>query len=125
MKRIGATYLGEGRCEFRVWAPEKKEMLLYLVSPDKRKLPMALAPDGYFTLTEEQVFPGTRYFFMPDGAEKFPDPASHFQPEGVHGASEVVDHNTFSWQDQTWKSPPLKELVLYELHVGTFTQEGT
>ncbi|KAA9345531.1 malto-oligosyltrehalose trehalohydrolase [Adhaeribacter soli] len=125
MKRIGATYLGNGRCTFSVWAPEKKKMFLQLVAPENRKIAMQPAPEGYFTLTEDNISRRARYFFMPEGEEKYPDPASYFQPEGVHGPSEVVDHSAFPWQDQTWKSPPLKELILYELHVGTFTPEGT
>lgn len=125
MKRIGANYLGNGCCKFRVWAPEKKKMTLHLIAPENKKLAMNPAPAGYFTLQVPEVFPGSRYFFRPDGRKDFPDPASHYQPDGVHGPSEVVDHTTFTWQDQNWKAPPLKELILYELHVGTFTAEGT
>jgi maltooligosyltrehalose trehalohydrolase len=125
MKTIGASYQGDGRCIFRVWAPEKAGMALHLTEPDERKLPMECEKDGYFSLKVENIYPGTRYFFIPENQKSYPDPASDFQPEGVHGASEVVDHGAFCWQDDKWKSIPLKELVLYEIHVGTFTPEGT
>lgn len=80
---------------------------------------------GYFTAELEDVTPGMRYFYKPDDGEAYPDPASHYQPEGVHGPSEVVDHGSYIWRDTNWKNLPLQDLVLYELHVGSFTPEGT
>lgn len=80
---------------------------------------------GYFEVEVEGIEPGTRYFFAPDGGKPYPDPASHFQPEGVHGPSEVIDHSVYAWQDQNWRGLPFHDLILYELHVGTFTPEGT
>src|SRR5690606_30236828 len=69
--------------------------------------------------------PGCRYFYRPAGGKDYPDPASHYQPEGVHGPSETVDHAAYAWQDAPWKGLPLNSLILYELHTGTFTPEGT
>jgi maltooligosyltrehalose trehalohydrolase len=66
-----------------------------------------------------------RYFFKPDGEKDYPDPASFYQPEGVHGPSQVVNHSLYQWNDQEWKGLPLEELIIYEMHVGTFTPEGT
>jgi len=86
---------------------------------------MAPSGDGWFEVTHPAAGPGTRYRFLVDGAGPFPDPASRFQPLGVHGPSEIVDPGAFAWSDAGWKGIPLERLVLYELHVGTFTPEGT
>jgi len=122
---VGSAYLGNGRCIFSVWAPEKKSMQLHIVSPGDRIIPMIAATDGYFTIEVEGVLPGARYFFRPDNNGDLPDPASQSQPEGVHGASAVLDHRTFLWSDHHWKGLPFENLILYEIHVGTFTSEGT
>lgn len=122
---VGSTYLGNGRCIFSVWAPEKKSMLLHIISPSSRIISMNSTVEGYFTIEVENVLPGTRYFFRPDDKRDLPDPASQSQPEGVHGPSEILDHKSFSWNDRHWMGLPFENLILYELHVGTFTQEGT
>ena len=81
--------------------------------------------DGWHELVVEDAGPGTRYrFVLPDGA-RVPDPASRYAPVGVHGPSEVVDPDAFRWSDAEWRGRPWSEAVLYELHVGTFTPEGT
>jgi maltooligosyltrehalose trehalohydrolase len=124
--KIGAYYSpADGTCRFCVWAPEKSSMTLQLLSPEEKCLPMQRDSFGYFSLHVDDCPPGTRYLFQPDEDQAWPDPASFFQPEGVHGPSEVVSHDAFHWQDEGWNCPPLGELVLYELHVGTFTPEGT
>src|SRR6476619_3031445 len=69
--------------------------------------------------------PGSRYAFRVDGRSPVPDPRSPSQPDGVHGLSEVVDHRLFPWTDHDWKSAPLRNGIIYELHVGTFSPEGT
>lgn len=125
MVRVGAYYIGNSRCRFTVWAPEKTKMILHLVAPAEQRLEMQPGNNGYFSLDVDHVPPGTRYFFQPDGQQDYPDPASHYQPEGVHNPSEVVDHQAYSWQDQSWRGLPFKDLILYEIHVGTFTPEGT
>jgi maltooligosyltrehalose trehalohydrolase len=87
-----------------------------------------MQPDthGYFVAELSNIAPGTRYFYLLDENEQdLPDPASHFQPEGVHGPSAVVDHRAYAWKNQAWKNIPVRDLILYELHVGTFTPEGT
>jgi len=80
---------------------------------------------GYHEGVVEEVPPGSRYFFVLDGTTERPDPASRFQPLGVHGPSEVVDPAAFAWEDDAWRGRALEEQVQYELHVGTFTSEGT
>ncbi|MFC3199691.1 malto-oligosyltrehalose trehalohydrolase [Parapedobacter deserti] len=112
-------------CHFSVWAPLKKEVILHIVSPEERLIPMERSNEGYFQVTVEDCPPAARYYFNPDRAGDLPDPASHFQPEGVHGPSAVVDHTTFEWSDSGWENPGLQDLILYELHVGTFTEAGT
>jgi len=124
MKKIGANY-STGKCEFSVWAPEKEQMYLHLETPGEQVFEMQKNNDGYFTKTLNDIEPAARYWYTPDGREKFPDPASHFQPDGVHGPSQIIDHNTYPWKDNSWSGLPLKDLIFYEVHVGTFTQEGT
>jgi maltooligosyltrehalose trehalohydrolase len=123
--KIGAHYLGDGRCEFTVWAPAQEEVTVQIVSPDKRLLPMEKDEWGYWKTTAEGIEPGTLYFYKLDGDTDRPDPGSHFQPKGVHEASEVVDHGKMNWTDAQWSGISLEEMIIYELHVGTFTPEGT
>jgi maltooligosyltrehalose trehalohydrolase len=108
-----------------VWAPERKKMIVEIVHPEARKIEMKKDDQGYFTAVVENVAAASKYFYRPDDQNQYPDPASHSQPEGVHGPSEVIDHNDYDWRDEDWRGLPLKDLILYELHVGTFTQEGT
>ncbi|AKD04529.1 malto-oligosyltrehalose trehalohydrolase [Pontibacter korlensis] len=126
MKTIGAAYLGSGRCRFTVWAPLKEKVSLLLLHPEEQEVEMHQEDWWYFTVEVTDIKPGARYRFVPGtGKEGFPDPASCYQPEGVHGPSEVVDHSSFEWTDGNWQNIPLSEMVIYELHVGTFTPEGT
>ena len=123
--RPGARYLGNGASEFVVWAPLVKNMAVKVVSAPERLVPMERNESGYWTAMVSDLPPGTRYLYRLDNDRDRPDPASHFQPEGVHGPSEIVDHTTFPWQDTTWKGLPLPSMIMYELHIGTFTEEGT
>lgn len=122
--RIGADY-GDGATRFTVWAPGADSMQLHLTAPEDRLVPMKPDRGGYWSAVVPGLPPGARYFFRPDGREDRPDPASHFQPEGVHGPSEVVDHGAFAWSDTRFLPRTLDESVFYELHLGTFTPEGT
>lgn len=123
---IGASVDGPVT-RLRVWAPGHAHVELVIESGARRgdELAMTAQPLGYFELSVEQVGAGDRYRYRVDGAGPFPDPASRSQPDGVHGASAVVDAGTFGWTDQAWEGVPPERLVLYELHVGTFTPEGT
>jgi len=111
-------------CTFTVWAPEKASMLLHLVEDD-RLIPMQKDEKEYFSVTVEGVGQGDTYYYQPEGGKDCPDPASHYQPLGIHGPSEVVDHDKYVWQDGAWKGLPLEEMIFYEVHAGTFTEEGT
>ena len=121
---LGAIYLGDGRCSFRVWAPRAQQVEVRIVAPGQRIIPLRRDERGYHEVVAESVDPGTRYFYRLDGESERPDPASRFQPEGVHGPSQVVD-SRFSWGDAGWFGLPLRDYIIYELHVGTFTGEGT
>ncbi len=122
--RIGAHYLGDSRCEFRVWAPNAEAAAVKIVSPQERVLPMQQQEGGYWQVTDEEIQPGTQYFYQLNKGESRPDPASNFQALDVHGASQVIDHS-FTWNDSSWSGIPLESMIIYELHVGTFTPEGT
>ncbi len=121
---LGATSLGEGRCKFRVWAPMHQRVEVRIVSPQERIISLEKGEFGYHVGIAERVNPGDRYLYRLNGQRERPDPASRFQPEGVHGPSQVVDPH-FPWEDDTWLGLPLHDYVIYELHVGTFTSEGT
>lgn len=125
MIQFGPIPVDNDSSTFRVWAPEKKKMFLHLISPVDKTVEMQQSDDGYFTLEVTGAGHGTRYFYQPEDNSDMPDPASHYQPEGVHGPSEVIDHGRYSWNDSSWKGLPFNELIMYELHVGTFTPEGT
>jgi maltooligosyltrehalose trehalohydrolase len=118
---IGAIPQPGGRTLFRVWSPGRDTIELHVVAPAERRVPMEKI-DGYHEATIDAP-PGTRYFFTVNGTDR-PDPASRLQPEGVHGPSEVVGRE-FEWHDAGWRGLPLEEHAIYELHVGTFTNEGT
>lgn len=125
MKTIGAIYTTDGHCRFTVWAPEKESVTVRIVYPEKRELALQRTEWGYFGVEADAVLPGTRYYVTLNNGPEYPDPASQFQPEDVHGPSEIVDHSAYSWHDQHWRGRPFRELVFYQLHVGTFTPEGT
>lgn len=121
---LGSHVLGDRQCAFTLWAPLLKQAAVHLVAPEERLIPMVRNARGYWRATVTGVDPGALYFYQWDSAIDRPDPASHSQPQGVHGPSRVVDH-AFAWNDAGWRPPPLDQWVMYELHVGTFTPEGT
>src|SRR5262249_15983784 len=120
---VGADYLGDGRTHVRVWAPRVESA--EFVAENRRSVALNPEQDGYFSALVEAV-PGTRYRFrLGDEDRLYPDPPSRFQPDGPHGASEIIDSRTFPWTDQAWRGARLEGQVVYELHVGTFTRDGT
>lgn len=121
---LGAHALGEGQCSFHVWAPHAKTIELLILSPEERRERLVPSEHGYHSAIVDGVRPGARYFYLLDGEVQRPDPASRFQPEGVHGPSEVVDPQ-FRWADGHWFGLPLRDYIFYEVHVGTATSEGT
>lgn len=126
LMRFSAQTLEDGGVRFALWAPAAKSVSVCLGgSGAQRQLEMPRQPDGWYELRVAEAGAGTRYRYLIDGKTRVPDPASRFQPDDVHGASEVIDPSSFDWLDQDWKGRPWEEAVLYELHVGTFTPTGT
>lgn len=117
--------MGDHRCRFRVWAPRADKVEVRLVFPAERMESLEPAGPGYWSAVLDDVSPGSRYYYRLNGKTQRPDPASHYQPEGVHRFSEVIDHRLFKWNDDSWAGIPLEQMLLYELHTGTFTPEGT
>ena len=122
---LGAIPTAAGT-RFSVWAPAASTLDLVVESGAALPVrPLDRHDDGIFRGTFADLPPGTRYRYRVNGAGPFPDPASRYQPDGVHGASMVVDPHAFQWHDQSWRGVSLPDLVIYELHVGTFSDAGT
>jgi maltooligosyltrehalose trehalohydrolase len=116
----------DGATHFRLWAPSASRVELVAEPPGGPTFTADLKGEkGWYELASKSLGAGTRYRYRIDGELDVPDPASRFNPEGVDGPSEVVDPEAFEWSDDEWRGRPWREAVLYELHVGTFTPEGT
>ncbi len=122
MPNFGAIPFSDQRCRFVLWAPEKRGLSVVLCK-NQDVVPMEM--HWGLHVAESEAADGTRYVFRMPGGLEFPDPASRFQPDGVHGASAVVCTKNFEWTDGNFRAHSLPELVIYELHIGTFTAEGT
>ncbi|WP_370654683.1 alpha-amylase family glycosyl hydrolase, partial [Rhodoferax sp.] len=121
--------LPDGGIRFRLWAPAVRRVELILENNADQEiiLPMQPLADGWFQIETSplQAAPGTLYHYRLDDGLIVPDPASRANPQDVHGPSQVVDASAFIWQDDSWQGRPWHEAVIYELHLGTFTNEGT
>lgn len=124
---VGAEVLPHGAVHFRVYAPQRRsvEVLFESAHAALRAAALEREPSGHWSVELPDGAEWMRYRFRVDGREIYPDPASRFQPDGPHGPSEVVDAASFRWTDDRWRGIVLPGQVLYELHVGTFTPEGT
>src|SRR5262245_9266987 len=119
---VGAEPAGAGT-HFRVWAPDRRAVAVVIEGGAAH--PLAPEGDGYFSALVP-VGPGTRYRLRLDDADPLvPDPASRFQPDGPHGPSEVVDPTAFRWTDSGWPGVKPEGAIIYEMHISTFTPEGT
>lgn len=122
-RAVGAELSG-GRVHFRVWAPEHRSVRV-VIAGLAREVELERDEHGYFSGFADGGA-GTRYRYRIDGdKETFPDPASRYQPDGSHGDSVVIDPASFHWTDERWRGVALRDAVIYEMHVGTFTREGT
>ena len=121
---FGAECIGDA-LRFRLWAPKPSTVEVVLSSAPHEPLPMVRSADGWFELTTRRARAGSCYRYRIDGGLLVPDPASRFQPDDVHGPSEVIDPAGFVWSDGGWRGRPWEEAVVYELHIGTFSPEGT
>jgi maltooligosyltrehalose trehalohydrolase len=123
---FGASVIAPDLVRFRLWAPAAGTVELCLEpGDDETLLPMTRQSGGWFGLEHGCTARPMRYLYRVDGSLKVPDPASRYNPFDVHGASEVIAAGDFDWHDTGWKGRPWEEAVIYELHVGTFTGEGT
>jgi maltooligosyltrehalose trehalohydrolase len=122
--RVGAYPLKDSRWHFLLWAPQSRTVSIKIADTGRTIL-MEPLERGYHRAVLDGVRAGTRYLYRIEDGRELPDPASRFQPEGVHGPSQLVDTRAFGWTDQNWKGRPLEGSILYELHVGTYTREGS
>jgi maltooligosyltrehalose trehalohydrolase len=120
-RSIGVNFNISGLAEVKLWAPNAGKVFIKL---DKQMLPLIREEHGNWTLTTDEIKPDDKYWFDVDD-KQLSDPASLFQPDGVHGSSGAFDVNAFNWTDATWKNIPLADYIFYELHTGTFTRYGT
>lgn len=126
---FGAELLDDNSVSFQLWAPAAKHVDLCLENAPAENslttvLPMTVKAQGWFALTTDLASSGSRYRFRINGHQRVPDPASRFQPDDVHGASEVINPASWHWQQPEWHGRPWHEAVIYELHVGSFTAQG-
>src|SRR6202795_4083632 len=122
---LGASPLSGRGWRFVVWAPTAKELSVHIVGDNDRFGTMQKSDSGYFETAIKELERDERYFYRFENGREFPDPASRFQLEGVHGPSHVIDLKDFQWTDSSWRGLELERSVIYELHVGTYTLEGT
>jgi maltooligosyltrehalose trehalohydrolase len=124
---FGAELTAGGKVRFRLWAPgaHEVELVLHERGNTTRSLRMPAIDAGWFELITGEAHTESRYKYRIDGKTEVPDPASRSNPDDVHGPSEVIDPNGFEWDDEDWRGRPWHEAVVYELHVGTFSPEGT
>src|SRR5690242_18153998 len=118
---FGAELAAGDGVRFRLWAPRAAAVALRLDGAGER--PLEREEGGWFSLTAAEARPGTRYHYVVDG-HAVPDPASRHQPEDVHGPSEVIDPGAYRWHDDAWRGRLWEEIVLYELHTGSFSESG-
>jgi maltooligosyltrehalose trehalohydrolase len=123
---FGAEWREDGSTRFRLWAPAAHQVELCLAGSNSgARLSLEPFDNGWFELVTDAARPGTQYRFRIDGGQEVPDPVSRFQPEDVHGPSEVIDPTAFGWKDHIWRGRRWEEAVIYELHVGAFAPPGT
>ena len=121
---FGAQIGAAGQVRFRLWAPAAQSVEL-LLGEARAALPMQAQPGGWFELQTGAAQAGTLYRYRINGTQQVADPAARFNPQGVHGPSEVIDADAYAWPDADWRAPPWPSAVIYELHVGTFNAPGT
>ena len=124
-RNIGVTFESDGKlAQVRVWAPGKSSVKIEI--PEKNLvIPLKPVEKGYWTLQTEKIAPGDQYRFILNNEKSCPDPVSLSQSDGVHGLSEAVDLSLYNWKDSSWNNSSIADYIIYELHAGTFTEEGT
>src|SRR5258706_7569243 len=122
---LGANQRADGAWEFLAWAPDRQKVDLHVLGARNRLIPMVKNRCGYHQVVVNDLEPQSRYVYRLDDSQEYPDPASRFQPDAVHGPSEITDLSWFHWTDKNWKPPRLEESIFYELHVGTYSEKGS
>ncbi len=122
---LGATIVSPTSVRFRVWAPKANTVAVRILNHTGNDIPLQQHPGGYWETVVEALNPGVKYFYVLNGKTERPDPASRSQPDSVHDASQIIDPENFQWTDRNWKGLPLNQFIIYEVHTGTFTPEGT
>lgn len=115
----------DGGILFRAWAPLATDLAVRIIAPRQATFAMERDEDDVFSVLVPDLAPGAEYFYVIDGARERPDPVSRSQPRGVHGPSRVVDPDAYSWTENAWEGLKLEDYLIYELHTGTFSGEGT
>jgi len=113
---IGANRLPDGSWQFLLWAPHSRSVSIKLVE-NGRTIPMEPLQGGYHEAVVGDLAVGTHYFYTLEDGRELPDPASRFQPKGVHGPSQLVDTGAFRWTDDNWKGRKLQGSIVYEVHI--------
>jgi len=122
-RSVGVNFNGEGQALIKVWSPEAIKVEI-LVIETGQVIPLEKKDMGYWFMQTDMLKPGNKYRILLDSEKEFPDPASLNQPDGVHGASKAIAISQFAWTDNAWNNIPLKSYIIYELHTGTFSQDG-
>lgn len=125
---VGAEIAADGTVHVRVWAPRRSTVSFVELADDSSQLAtteLDAEGNGYFSGVIPTAKVGTLYKLRLDDSGEFPDPMSRFQPDGPHGPSQIIDARGYTWHDGGWRGPSLDDAVIYELHIGTFTPEGT
>src|SRR5688500_12556673 len=122
-RSLGITFNTSSKTEILVWAPYANEVAILL--DDNSIIPLKKQELGYWKEITDKIKPGDLYKIKLDNEKGLPDPASLSQPNGVHGQSQAVDLKSFKWNDNAHENIPLEEYIIYEIHTGTFTPEGT
>ncbi len=122
---FGAECCENGSVRFRLWAPKARSVDLLLCDANSLTLSLSPQSEGWFEIVTNKAAASSRYFYLIDDRVKVPDPASRFQPSDAHGPSEVINPAAFDWEDQAWRGRPWEEAVIYEIHAGAFTDDGT
>ncbi|MGC2111810.1 MAG: malto-oligosyltrehalose trehalohydrolase [Candidatus Korobacteraceae bacterium] len=117
--------LNGAEATFRVWAPYPNCLMLRLMRKGVEPEDLPMRREGQDRVTTAAASAGDRYFYVLDDGTRVPDPVSRFLPEGVHGPTEIVDPASFRWSDQDWRGLALRDYIIYELHIGSFTPQGT
>lgn len=123
-RTLGVSFPAENEAQIVLWAPLLEHVSIKVYGHEEA-LPLKREELGFWQLTSNQIQPGDLYTFLINGQDERPDPTSLSQPQGIYGPSEAIDTNLFKWQDQEWRNPELENYLIYELHTGTFTPDGT